>query len=196
MQLTNPSSFFEKHFPEGICDPSGFFFQLTQNISALKVNKQMRQEALPITYQRTLFQLDDMDDFIKFAILIGEIGRNNIESLEFFWLSRSDSEFNSRKLLPAGSGEPEDCPKLPALHVTRCVQLLKQCKRLKFLRLIFDDVLLSEISIEDFKKDRGICELCSIQPIDIVEICGFEYQHLEDQLESVRWLRGKIQCSK
>lgn len=188
----DPSTFFERHFPEGICDPSGFYFPLTQSIGALRVNKQMRQEALSIAYKRTLFQLDDMDDFIKFAILIGEMGRHNIESLQFSWLSRSESELSSRKI----QGPGDVCPTLPALHVTRCVQLLKQCKRLKSLRLIFDDHHLSTMSIGDFKAHHGIRELCTIQPLETVEVCGFDYQHLEHLSVSARWLKGEIQLSK
>lgn len=48
----------------------------------LRVNKQMRQEALPLAYRRTVFHLSDLDDLIKLLILVGDIGRNNIESLE------------------------------------------------------------------------------------------------------------------
>ncbi len=70
----------ERNFVGGIGDPSGFYFPLSSPI--LRVNRQMRQEALPFAYRRTVFNLDDIDDLIKLLIAIGDIGRDNIESLE------------------------------------------------------------------------------------------------------------------
>ncbi|KAJ5931194.1 hypothetical protein N7516_005683 [Penicillium verrucosum] len=113
----DPSEFLAYVFPRSVGDLSGFYFPLSQNIHSLLVNKQMRQDALPFVYRTIGFRWDDIDSFIKFAISIGEIGRNNVESLELFWLSSSDSEFRP---------SPEDIDlRLPALHVLRCVQLLK-----------------------------------------------------------------------
>jgi hypothetical protein len=36
--------------------------------------------------------MDDMDDFVKLLIAVGDIGRDNIESVELAWQSRTDSE--------------------------------------------------------------------------------------------------------
>ena len=78
----------------------------------------MRQEALPLAYQRTVFHMDDMDDFVKLLIAVGDIGRDNIESVELAWQSRTDSEcqwtevpFNNtcrscRKVCPAAQETP------------------------------------------------------------------------------------------
>jgi hypothetical protein len=56
----------------------------------LRVNRQMRQEALPFAYRRTDFHLDDLDRAIKFLVAVGETGRENIEFLHFAWESPSD----------------------------------------------------------------------------------------------------------
>ena len=82
----------ELNFARGIGDPSGFYFPLT-TLNVLTINRQMRQEALPIAYRTTSFHLDDIDDLIKLLIAIGRVGRDNIESLELAWQSRTDSEY-------------------------------------------------------------------------------------------------------
>ena len=69
-------------FTGSIGDPSGFYFPLSSETNVLRVNRQMRQEALPIAYRRTVFHLDDMDDLIKLLAAVGRVGRDNIESLE------------------------------------------------------------------------------------------------------------------
>lgn len=184
----DPSEFLAHVFPGSIGDLSGFYFPLSQNIHSLLVNKQMRQDALPFAYRMIGFRWDDIDSFIKFAISIGEIGRNNVESLELFWLSSTDSEFRP---------SPEDIDlRLPALHVLRCVQLLKQFKRLRHLRLIFDDDLLSTTPCEIFKSDLGIRELSSIQGIQLVEIWGFDKEHLDRKLACAKWLKEELQCQR
>merc|ERR1711939_1302572 len=79
----------ELDFAGGIGDLTGFYFPLS-SLAMLRVNKQMRQEALPLAYRRTVFHLDDMDDLIRLLIAVGDIGRDNIESLELAWQSRAD----------------------------------------------------------------------------------------------------------
>jgi hypothetical protein len=88
----DPSEFVGNILPGSIGDSSGFNFLLSQNISALLVNKWMRREALPFAYRSIHFKFDDMDDFIKFAFSIGRIGRSNVESLELFCVNSSDLE--------------------------------------------------------------------------------------------------------
>lgn len=184
----DPSAFLAHVFPGSIGDLNGFYFPLSQNIHSLLVNKQMRQDALPFAYRMIGFHWDDIDSFIKFAISIGEIGRNNVESLELFWLSSSDSEFRP---------SPEDIDlRLPALHVLRCVQLLKQFKRLRHLRLVFDDDLLSTTPCEIFKSDSGIRELSSIQGIQLVEIWDFDKEPLDRKLDCAKWLKEELQCQR
>ncbi|KAK1140901.1 hypothetical protein N8T08_009774 [Aspergillus melleus] len=96
----------------GIGDPTGFYYPLRDGVSLLKVSRQIRAETLPLIYRSTKFRLGDMDDFIKLAISVGEIGRQNIESLEFLWQSRSDMEATT-------DNEPDiedPYSKLPTLH--------------------------------------------------------------------------------
>ena len=108
----------------------------------LRVNKQMCQEALPLAYRRTVFHLDDLDDLSKLLIAIGDIGRDNIESLELAWQSRTDFECQWAEALVPN----EYSLTLPTLHVAKCVQLLKQCKSLRFLRLCFERDLVLGMS--------------------------------------------------
>lgn len=174
---------------KGIGDPSGFYFPFRNDLGILRINKQVREETLSLAYRRTDFHLDDMDDFIKFTISIGRIGRENIESLEFAWASKSDeSTWNGL--------DPENpCPRLPALHAARCVQFLKHCRRLSFLRLHFDNDLVSNISPKGFTLDPGICELSSLQGINTVEILDDLYEPL-DKHKFIGWLKGKMESPK
>ena len=80
------------NFTGSIGDPSGFYFRLSSETSVIRVNRQMRQEALPIAYRRTVFHPDDTDDLIKLFIAVGRVGRDNIESWGLTWESRADSE--------------------------------------------------------------------------------------------------------
>lgn len=157
----------------------------------LRINKQMRQEALPLAYRRTLFHFDDMDDLMKFLIAIGNIGRGNIESLELAWQSRTDLEYQWDK-----APIPEKhSPSLPTLHVATCAQLLKQCRRLRFMRLYFEAELILDMLPDSYKADPGLCELCSIRGIERVEICDLAYEPL-DQCDIVKWLKGAMESSK
>lgn len=184
-ERTDPSEFLEKDFPGLIGDSSGFAFPLSQNTSALLVNKWMRQEALPFAYRSIHFKFDDMDDFIKFALSVGRIGRNNVESLELFWLSSSDLEATSN---------PEDIGlRLPCLHVSRCVQLLKQFNRLRYLRLVFDEETLSSTPFEDFKFDSGIRELSSIRGLRFIEVWGLNKGSLDSTFRCAKWLKQRLE---
>jgi hypothetical protein len=180
----------EFNFAGGIGDPSGFYFPLSKDISILRVNRQMRQEALPLAYRRTLFHLDDMDDLIKLLIAVGEIGRANIESLELAWESRADSECKWDE----NPDSVEHVLTLPTLHVVKCVQLLKQCKILRFLRLYFESDVILNISRDAYKVDPGIRELCSIRGIETVEIWDLGYRPLE-QCGFVKWLKEEMESS-
>lgn len=78
---------------------------------------------------------------------------------------------------------------LPTLHVAKCVQLLKQCRSLRFLRLYFERDLVLGMSLEAYKADPGICELCTVRGTDIwdlghepLEQCGF-----------AKWLKEAIE---
>jgi hypothetical protein len=182
-------SFNELNFSGGIGDASGFYFPLNR-LSVLRINRQIRQETLPVAYQRTLFHFDDMDDLIKFLIAIGKIGRDNIECLELAWQSRADLEDQwTEAPIP-----DEHSLTLPVLHAARCVQLLRQCKSLRFLQLYFERDLILDVSPNSYKADPGIVELCSIQGIERVEICNLGYESL-DQCDFVKWLKAIMESS-
>lgn len=121
------------NFTRGISNPSGFYFPFRCGLGIFAVNKQMREETLALAYRRTSFQLEDMDYFVKFAVSIGKVGRDNVESISFTWESRSDTECTNND----ESDDEDRLIKLPSLHTMRCVQLLAQFKRLRFLRLFF-----------------------------------------------------------
>ncbi|OJJ81012.1 uncharacterized protein ASPGLDRAFT_60693 [Aspergillus glaucus CBS 516.65] len=55
-------------FARGMGDPSGFYFPFRSNLGILAVNRQMRKEALRLVYRKTSIHLNDMDEFIKFAL--------------------------------------------------------------------------------------------------------------------------------
>jgi hypothetical protein len=76
------------NLPAAMGDPSGFYISLSKDPVVLRVNRQMRQEALPLLYRRISFRLDDMDDLIKFLIALGWTSRDGIKSFGF--LGRAD----------------------------------------------------------------------------------------------------------
>lgn len=180
----------EFDFSRYIGDPSGFYFPLSKELTVLRVNRQMRQEALPLAYRRTAFHLGDMDDLVKLLIAFGTIGRSNIESLELTWESRADSAWKWEKY-----PDIEDPSlTLPVLHATKCVQLLKQCKRLQFLRLYFESDLINNISHSAYGADPGIRGLCSMGGIKRVEIWDLEYRPL-DQDGLAKWLKEAMEAA-
>lgn len=177
-------------FAGALGDPTGFYFPLNNDLSILRVNKQIRQEALSIAYRRTFFRLDDIDDFIKIAISIGQIGRENIQSVEFSWESRSDF----RHRMDQNSDFEDDHFQLPALHVPRCVQLLRECRRLEFLRLRFEPDMIASMSSSVFRTDPGIRELSSVHGIQRVEIGDTICEPL-DHYEQVKWLKRELESA-
>lgn len=181
--------FFDRfNLTSSIGDPGGFYFPLSKNVEILSVNNQMRREALPLVYRITTFHLDDMDDLIKFLIAVGETGRDNIEALYFPWESRSDLECKWEE----NPYSDEHSLTLPNLHVMKCVQLLKQCKRLRLMRLYFESDLLENIAPEVFKADSGILELRSIQ-VEKLEIWSLGHESLEHS-PLVHWLKKGMGC--
>ncbi|KAF2010828.1 hypothetical protein BU24DRAFT_471882 [Aaosphaeria arxii CBS 175.79] len=152
-------------FMGGVGDPSGFYFPLSSEIDMLSVSRQMRQEVLHLAYQVTAFHLDDMDDLIKLLIAVGEMGRANITTIHFPWESRSDLECKWDE----NSVSDDNFLQLPALHVTTCIKLLKQCIKLRNLRIYFEGALIEGMDPKAFKTNPGIEALYSVQ-VDNVEI--------------------------
>ncbi|KAL4918662.1 hypothetical protein BDW62DRAFT_60661 [Aspergillus aurantiobrunneus] len=150
LQYTS-SGFVGLALSRAIADPSGFYYPFRSDLGLLAVNKQVREEALGIAYRKSFVQLEDMDDFIVFAISIGKIGQGNVESMSFTWESKSD---------PSSTGgvwdSDSDPIKLPVLHTTRYIQLSEHFRRLGYLRLSFDDYIISKLSTSDFQNDAGI----------------------------------------
>ena len=180
-----------RKFAGGVGDPSGFYYPLSKEVALLSVSRSMRAEALPVAYRRTAFSLYDIDDAVKLLIAVGRVGRDNIESLEFTWESRADAEHQWDRKPDAG----ELFSTLLMLHATRCVQLLKQCRRLRTLRLYFDSDLIANISPEDYEADPGIRELCSVRGVKKVDIRNLMDEPL-DQCGLIKWLIERMESPK
>ncbi|KAK3994871.1 hypothetical protein QBC44DRAFT_35249 [Cladorrhinum sp. PSN332] len=184
-RTTDSENFDQDNFPRGIGDPSGFYYPLSRDLVVLRVNKQMRTEALPFAYRRTTFYLDDLDSVIMFLIAIGKTGRDNIESLYFAW-EDSTSEW-------VISPDAEYLhSRLPVLHSSKCVQLLKQCKRLRHLCLQFESELILNMAPDAFMADPGIQSLCSLKGVRRLEIRDLGLVSLE-HCDSARLLKKKIE---
>ena len=179
------------NFAAGVGDPSGFYYPLSKEVAILRVSRSMRMEALPMAYRRTAFSLYDIDDAIKLLVAVGRLGRQNIEWLAFTWESRADAEHQWDQ--EPGPGDLFST--LPVLHATRCVQLLRQCSRLRTLRLSFDSDLIVDMSPEDYEADPGIRELCSLRGIRKVDIRDLMDEPL-DQCGLVRWLVERMESPK
>jgi hypothetical protein len=162
--------FEQEHFPRGIGDPSGFYYPFSRDLVVLRVNRQMRQEALPFAYRRTVFHLDNLDRAIKFLVAVGETGRDNIESLHFAWESTSDS---------ACKYETHPIPKIAYLT-------------LRHLRLRFDSELLRYMAPRTFMADPGIQSLCSLQGVKKFEMWDLEFSPFEHS-NLAQWLKGEVE---
>ncbi|KAL8825434.1 MAG: hypothetical protein Q9170_007792 [Blastenia crenularia] len=189
-QIEDVDDFNRCKFIRSIGDPSGFYFPLSSKVAALGVNRQMRQEALPFAYRKTLFHLDDMDDLVKLLVAVGKVGRDNIEMLELAWESRADSELKWDE----NPDMDDSSLLLPTLHAARCIHLLQQCKRLRSLRLYLEKDLIMDISLDDFKAHPGIRELCSLRGIKTVQICDLGHEPI-DRHGLAKWLREKMESS-
>lgn len=171
-------------FPTAVGGPSGFFFPFGQDWEVLRINKMIRQEALPIAYRRTTFHLNDMDDVIKLLIAVGQTGRDNITSLRFLWESRNDIECRWEEFPDADDNHL----RLPALRVKRFIQLLKCCKKLKHLTIHFAEEVLENVPEHIFKADAGIQGLCALQGIETLEVLDVVDESVE-QHPLIKWLR-------
>lgn len=171
----------------GIGDPRGFLFPLSKNLGLLSVNRHTRQEALPLAYRTVAFHLDDMDDLVKLLVAVGETGWDNIETLYFPWESRSDLQ---RKWEDDPDAD-DNSLQLPNLHVVRCVQLLKQCRRLRSLGLYFESDLIDHMDPKIFRSDPGIQALRSVR-VKKVEILSLGHESLE-QYPHIRWLKAEME---
>ncbi|KAH7302866.1 hypothetical protein B0I35DRAFT_214495 [Stachybotrys elegans] len=171
---------------QAIGDPSGFFFPLDHHCTLLRVNRQIRQEALPLAFRHTTFYLTTIEDVTRLLIAIGHVGRENIETLDFLWESAIDHDLNWRKFPESETNHLI----LPTRHVSACVQLLKQCGRLRSLRLKFERYMMEDVPGPTFMADPGILSLCSIR-VERVEISNPDEESL-DEHSIVHWLKDKM----
>ncbi|KAL6232556.1 hypothetical protein BDW75DRAFT_217505 [Aspergillus navahoensis] len=149
----------------GIGDLSGFWYPFRSNLGLLAVSKQIREEALGLAYRKSFIQLEDMDDFIVFAVSIGKLGHDNVESIGFTWASRSDRASAGR----GTENQGHNTTTLPTLHTTRCLQLLEHFRRLRDLRLSFEDHVASKLSTSDVQNDAGIRKLCAFPRRQVIQ---------------------------
>lgn len=172
--ISDSAYFDEILFPRSVGDPSGYYFPLASKLGVLLSSRQMREESLPLALHSTHFVLDDMDDLLRMLLSIGQIGRSNIRSLEFVWESRTDLE---NRWDTVSSGDVY-VSAMPTLHVTECVDLLKQCSRLQFLRLKFDIEIMAN-GPGFLQKDPGIEALCSLTSIQKLEVLSFADESID-----------------
>ena len=136
----------------------------------------MRQETLPLAYSHLVFRMNDIDSLIEFLIAVGRVGRDNIVSLELPWKSMADAEDKWEKA-------PDSDPflTLPALHATRCAQLLQQCKRLKSLRLRLERGMMDIIPLDVFKLETDSYEHIRVGGTNL---CGTFYLELVGKIQT------------
>ena len=175
------------NFIRGIGDLSGFYFPLGRESALLRVNKQIRHEALSLAYRYLIFRSNDIDSLIRLLVAVGRVGRDNIESLELTWESKADAEC---KWEEAPSSDP--FLTLPTLHTIRFVELLKQCKRLKSLRLCFNRDLIDTTPPAVFKSDRGILALCAVRGLRDIQIRDTDHE-LFEHYDSIDWLKEQLE---
>ncbi|KAM5357342.1 hypothetical protein ACJZ2D_016365 [Fusarium nematophilum] len=173
--IKDVDAFNRRCFPAAVGDPVGDFFQLGEEPTVLKINRQIRREALPLAYRNTTFSLDDLDGAVKFLVAIGQIGRSNLTALQFSWDSKNEFECRSAEDQQVNDGHPG----LPATHAVRCVQLLKECRRLKWLQICMDRDMLEKQSREGFMADSGIAGLSTLKGIEKLELVDATQESLE-----------------
>ncbi|KAK0619581.1 hypothetical protein B0T14DRAFT_519516 [Immersiella caudata] len=189
-RMVDDEEFGRDNFPRSIGDPSGFYYPLGKPLSILRVNKQIRKEALPLAYRRTTFCLDSLESATRFLISVGQIGRKNIETLRVAW--ESTSEPTCTWATAAWSDQAlEQLPgKLPSHTVSICIQLLKRCKRLRHLSVQFDSDLVKGMGLDAFRADAGVQGLCTLEGLKTVEIQELGMGPLGSDI--TRWLEGKM----
>ncbi|KAF2754309.1 hypothetical protein EJ05DRAFT_155684 [Pseudovirgaria hyperparasitica] len=186
--VTNCTDDIKGTFTRGIADPSGFFFPMWSDMALLRVNKSLRREVLPHVYRKTTFHVEDMDDLVMFLTAIGDIGRDNVESLSFPLESRIS-------LAALWKDQPESAEvhhlRLPFIHTSNCIMLLKACKRLKHLVLRMEAEILDNRDIADFLSDpciQGLSEL-RVKDVCIESLDG----EILDSSELVIALKNRIE---
>lgn len=186
-RIAEPKSWRPHTFCLALGDPSGFYFPFGEADTLLRVNKQLRREALPVAYRGTTIHAVDIDGATALLMAVGRVGRENITSFQFGWDSYADTQINWSK--------PEISENihltLPRLHVPTCIHLLKQCQRLANLSLLFNNFIMTDLPLSDFQSDPGIKLCCSIQNIKRLDIVDPAGEPLEDEVVA-RWLKQEM----
>lgn len=178
-------------FPSALGDLVGLSFQLGQEPAILQVSRQIRHEALAVAYRKTKLILDDMDDLIRLLVAIGQVGRDNVASLQFSWTSRSETALRWEERPDADDNDT----KLPTLHVSSCVQLLQSCKRLHRLTVCIEHDVMERTSEMLFIADPGLAALFALRPVGKLEVVDETDESLE-QHRLIELLRQEVQGLK
>jgi hypothetical protein len=158
LSIRDLETFSRRAFPQALGDPAGFLFQLGREPEVLHVSRRMRREALPFAYRKTNFKLDDMDEAVRLLIAVGSIGRDNITSLQFPWMSRVEIAHRWEVCPDAGDNDT----RLPCLQVPSCIGLLRSCKRLAVLRICIEKDVIEDSSETQFITDPGLTALATL----------------------------------
>lgn len=142
-------------------------------------------------YRRTTFQLDDIDEALQFLIAAGQIGRQNITSLEFSWSSRIDLEHQWSNTPPS----EELLPSMPSFHVEECVKLLEQCQNLKIMQLRFDGDIVGTMSSNDYRANEGLNRPRCVHGLENLDILDMSCEPL-DHAYFAEWLKEAMLLPK
>ena len=194
--ITEPKSWRLQTFCRALGDLSGFYFPFGNADALLQVSRQIRREALPLAYRRIAIHADDIDGATALLMAIGHIGRDNVTSFHFGWESYADTQLNWAEAKP----EIVESVYLtwPRLHVPICVCLLKQCRRLISLSLVFNDSITTDMPSSEFQSDPGIKQVCSLRNIQSLTIVNPVGEELEDHtaaVEKVGWRFPPVTCT-
>ncbi|KAH7012149.1 uncharacterized protein B0I36DRAFT_356243 [Microdochium trichocladiopsis] len=69
-RIVDNDDFQHNDFPRGIGDPSGFYYPLRKASSVLRLNKQIREEALPLAFRLTKFCFDSPHSATMFLMAV------------------------------------------------------------------------------------------------------------------------------
>lgn len=174
LAIRDVQHFGRQTFLSALGDPTGFSFPPGREPVLLRTSRQIRHKALPIAYQSTRFVLDDMDDLMRLLVAVGEVGRDNIVSLELTWTSRSETACR----LEEGSDAGDDGAGLPALYTPSCVELLRSCGRLRSVKVRIERDALGETQEPLWTADSGLNDLLTLEPTRTVELVDADYEPL------------------
>lgn len=190
MEDAKNSAFNRYKFARCIGDPSGFYFPFNNELAILRVNRQMRQEALLLAYRRTTFHPCDWDDLLMLLVSVGQIGRDNIEAIEFPLESPMSSGRNWCVRVSTG-----DLTNLPSPHVMKCVRLLQQCKRLVTLTF-YGIESRGRMTIDTFVPNPNITGIYSSRVMKGVENQENQDYGLPAPYELTKWLKEVVANSR